>query len=93
MNKEKSNALMSIIFYVVSILIVVLINYSGKFKSGPCTPNLDILSGLLLVIFNLILLIVNGVLAFVMKKQTKLSFAIHLIALVIYVTYFYFENA
>jgi hypothetical protein len=90
MNKEKDNALMSISFYIISILIIVSINYSGKFKSGPCTPNLDVLSIFLLAIFNVILLIVNAVMAFGMKKQTKYSFFIHLIVLIIWASIFFF---
>jgi hypothetical protein len=80
MNQEKRNALLSITFYFIAVLTIILINFSGKFKSGPCTPNLDFFSVIFLGLLNLILLIINGVLAFVMKKQTKYSFFIHLLA-------------
>jgi hypothetical protein len=79
MNQEKRNALLSITFYFIAVLTIILINFSGKFKSGPCTPNLDFFSVIFLGLLNLILLIINGVLAFVMKKQTKYSFSIHLL--------------
>lgn len=84
MNQEKHNALLSIIFYFIAVLTIILINTSGKFKSGPCTPNLDFFSVIFLGLLNLILLIINGVLAFVMKKPTKYSFITHLIALTIW---------
>lgn len=77
MNQEKKNALISILFYAISILIIIAINVTGKFKSDPCTPNLDILSVFILVVLNIILLVINGIKAFVIKKQTNLSFVIH----------------
>jgi uncharacterized membrane protein len=91
MNQEKRNALLSVIFYVIAILTIVLINVSGQFKSGPCTPNLDFLSVFLLAILNIILLIFNGLLAFVLKKETKYSFFVHLLALIIWTIIFFFN--
>ncbi|WP_267265106.1 hypothetical protein [Chryseobacterium formosus] len=88
MKQEKKNALKSIIFYVIAILTIVVINASGKFKSGPCTPNLDVLSVFAVVALNVILLIVNIVKAFVMKKQTRLSVVVHFVALLIWVIVF-----
>lgn len=85
MNPEKKNALKSIIFYAMAILTIVAINVSGKFKSGPCTPNLDVFSVFVFIILNIILLIVNGIKAFVTKKQTRISFIIHFVALMIWV--------
>ncbi|WP_175621670.1 hypothetical protein [Chryseobacterium schmidteae] len=87
MNQEKKNALKSIVFYVIAILVIALINISGKFKSGPCTPNLDVLSVFIFIILNVILLIINGVKAFVMKKETKLSTIVHLAVLIIYINF------
>lgn len=84
MNQEKKNALKSIIFYVLALLTIVIINFSGKFKSGPCTPNLDVLSVFIFIILNVILLIINGIKAFVMNKQTKVSTIVHFIALIIW---------
>lgn len=84
MNREKRNALLSIIFYFIAVLTIILINNSGNFKSGPCTPNLDVLSFFLLGPFSLISLILNCILAFVKEKPTKYSIIIHLIALTIW---------
>ncbi|POY41009.1 hypothetical protein C3L50_00330 [Flavobacterium alvei] len=78
MNTEKRNALLSIIFYVISIIAVVIINLSGQFKSGPCTPNLDFFSIFIVAILNVILLITNAISTFGLKKETKNSFFIHL---------------
>ncbi|KFF00467.1 hypothetical protein IX39_07415 [Chryseobacterium formosense] len=83
MNHEKKNAVKSILFYIIASLIVIAINVSGKFKSGQCTPNLDFLSILIVVLLNVILLIANVVKAFVFKKDTRLSTIIHSITLVI----------
>lgn len=38
MNREKRNAILSLTFYVVAVIAAILINVSGQFKSGPCTP-------------------------------------------------------
>jgi hypothetical protein len=86
MNQEKRNALLSLIFYVLVTIAIVLINISGKFKSGPCTPNLDVMSFFLIGPISLILLMINGIQIFWMKKQTKYSFFIHLAALIIWIT-------
>lgn len=83
MNQEKRNALISIGFYVLFIMVIIAINVSGKFKSGPCTPNLDFLSVFLLVILNVVLLLINGIRAFLLGKETRLSFVVHLAALLI----------
>ncbi len=91
MNQEKNNAIKSIVFYVIAILIIVLINISGKFKSGPCTPNLDVLSVFIFKILNVILLIINGIKAFVMKKETKLSTIVNLAVLIIWIIYINFK--
>jgi hypothetical protein len=87
MSQEKKNALKSIMFYLIAILTIIVINVSGKFKSGPCTPNLDVLSVFILAILNVILLIINGIKAFIMKKETKLSTIVHLAVLIIWIIY------
>lgn len=91
MSQEKKNALKSIVFYIIAILVIVVINISGKFKSGPCTPNLDVLSVFILAILNVILLIINGIKAFVMKKETKFSTIVHLAVLIIWIIYINFK--
>lgn len=91
MSQEKKNALKSIVFYIIAILVIVVINISGKFKSSPCTPNLDVLSVFILAILNVILLIINGIKAFVMKKETKFSTIVHLAVLIIWIIYINFK--
>lgn len=91
MNQEKNNAIKSIVFYVIAILIIVLINISGKFKSGPYTPNLDVLSIFIFIILNVILLIINGIKAFAMKKEMRLSTIVHLAVLIIWIIYINFK--
>jgi hypothetical protein len=78
MNTEKRNAILSIIFYIVSIITIVIINLSGEFKSGPCTPNLDVFSIFFVAILNVILLIINAILTFGLKKETRYSYFVHL---------------
>lgn len=91
MSQEKKNALKSIVFYIIAILAIVLINISGEFKSGPCTPNLDVLSVFVFIVLNIILLIINGIKTFVMKKETKFSTIVHLIVLIIWIIYINFK--
>lgn len=91
MSQEKKNALKSIVFYIIAILAIVLINISGKFKSGPCTPNLDVLSVFIFIILNVILLIINGIKAFAMKKEMRLSTIVHLAVLIIWIIYINFK--
>jgi hypothetical protein len=85
MNSENRNALLTLTFYVISIFIIVIINVSGKFKSGPCTPNLDVFSVFIVIAINIILLLINGFRGLIMKKPTRLSFLIHLIVLLSFI--------
>ena len=82
MNRETRNVLLTLTYYASVAIIVGLINSSDQFKSGPCTPNLDVLSFFLALLISFILLIINGILAFVKKKPTKYSFFIHSIVLI-----------
>lgn len=91
MSQEKKDALKSIVFYIIAILVIVVINISGKFKSGPCTPNLDVLSVFIFIILNVILLIINGIKAFAMKKEMRLSTIVHLAVLIIWIIYINFK--
>ncbi|MFD0765217.1 hypothetical protein ACFQZI_10175 [Mucilaginibacter lutimaris] len=49
----------TLIYYSVTLTAVVLFNILPGFKSGPCTPGLDILSGFVLFLGSIILLGVN----------------------------------
>lgn len=91
MNQEKKNALKSIVFYIIAILVIILINIPEKFKSGPCTPNLDVLSVFVFMILNVILLIINGIKVVVMKKETKISTIVHLAFLIVWIIYINFK--
>jgi len=85
MNTENRNALLSIIFYVISIIVIVIINLSGQFKSGPCTPNFDFFSIFIVAILNVILLITNAISTFGLKKETRYSFFVHLFVFSIFI--------
>ncbi len=85
MKTEKSNAKLTIIFYVISIIIIVGINVSEKFKTGHCTPNLDLLSIPLLALFSFFLAFFNAILAFGFNKPTKKSFYIHFSVLIFFI--------
>ncbi len=61
-------------------LLFAIIGYCRvHFRSGPCTPNLDIVTYLMAGIICLVLLIKNGAQAIFWRQQAKAhSFLIHL---------------
>lgn len=84
MTVENRNALLTTLFYSISVSAIVLMNNSAQFKSGPCTPGLDLLSFFLLGPISIVLLIKNGLSAFCYERQTKQSFLIYVFALTIW---------
>lgn len=56
MKRVGKPALYTIIYYAVAIAIITGIEASGKFKSGPCTPDLDLLVPMLFFLISCILL-------------------------------------
>ena len=87
MTTEKRNAILSILFYIISIIAVVTINLSGQFKSGPCTPNLDFFSIFIVAILNVILLIINAISTFGLKRETRYSYYVHLSVFTIWIMF------
>jgi hypothetical protein len=51
----------TLLYYVVVIVVVGLFNVLPGFKSGPCTPNFDVLSVFLAFIGTVVLFVINGV--------------------------------
>jgi hypothetical protein len=51
----------TLIYYAIAITAVILFNILPGFKSGPCTPGLDLLSAFVLFLGSIILLGVNVV--------------------------------
>jgi hypothetical protein len=92
MSTEKRNATLSVMFYAISITAVIFFNLSGQYKSGPCTPNLDVFSIYFVSILNTILLIINAILTFGLKRQTRYSYFIHLSVFIIWITFLIFNS-
>ena len=90
MNPENRNKIITVVFYLSSILIVFAINISGQFKSYH-SPNLDLLSIFLVVIINVILLVINGILL-LNKKPVKSSFLIHLSFTVFWILFYLIDK-
>lgn len=84
MEDEKRNAIMSLSFYGLAVVTILYANLSGQYKSGPCTPSLDIMSFFLIGPISFILMVFNGLLLTFLHKETKYSFRIHLGALLIW---------
>lgn len=87
MEDEKRNAIMSLSFYGLAIVTILYVNLSGQYKSGPCTPNLDIMSVFLIGPVSFILMVLNGLLLSFLHKETKYSFRIHLGVLLIWIMF------
>jgi hypothetical protein len=81
---EKENAGLTIVFYSIALILITIANTSSQFKSGPCTPNFDLISLFLLGPLSFILLLINGVQAFIRNKQNKYSFYLHLLAIIVW---------
>lgn len=71
----------TIIYYAVAIPLLIFVECSGAFKSGPCTPNLDMLLFLLALIVTPILFVISAVRLKIKGKLYFKSFIIHLCAL------------
>ncbi|AWG23492.1 hypothetical protein FFWV33_19115 [Flavobacterium faecale] len=91
MKEEKRNTLKTLVFYAFVFVCILFVNISGKFKSGPCTPNLDVLSIFLIGPVSFILMLVNGIKYFHMERETKFSFYLHFICLLIWILFLRFN--
>ena len=81
MTTEQKNTMVPLGLYVVAVLIVLAINLSGRFKSGPCTPNLDLLSFFVLGPISFVSTLIFAYLTFIEKKPYKGAFFVNLSAL------------
>lgn len=80
------NTMVTIIFYLFSIVMIIIANTSDEFKSGPCSPNLDLISFFVIGPISFILAWIYGVVTFIYKKATRTSFFIHLLSFLIWLT-------
>ena len=88
MNLKYKNALLTILFYIVSISAIIYFNFSEEYKSTICGLNLDFISFMLFGPIILVLSLVNAFTTYKLKRETKYSFFIHIIALLIWLTLF-----
>jgi hypothetical protein len=80
---------LTLIYYILAIPLLIYFNTSSDFKTGPCTPNLDILSFMLSGVFTLILV---GRGTFLLIKNGKLvlfPFLLNLLALIIWLIFLF----
>lgn len=68
------------LFYAVTVSCIIYIETSGKFRSGPCSPNLDVFAPLLLLMVNIILSAIS-LLKVMAKKGNKFLLLINLAVL------------
>jgi hypothetical protein len=59
LNHNRRPVAKTLLFYAVAFLLILAVNTLPGFKSGPCTPNLDILSLFVTFIVAVSLLIIN----------------------------------
>jgi len=82
MHPEKKNALLVFGGYVFAVLIIVYFNNSPEYKSGPCTPNLDLLSILLFGPVSFVLTLISAYKTFTKHQPKKYVFAMHALAFI-----------
>jgi hypothetical protein len=73
-----------IAFYLVGGMLIVFFSKTPGFKSGPCTPGLDVLSWLLFGLVAFGLLVRSILIAIWRKKRDWISLLIHAAALIIW---------
>ncbi len=82
---KRHRLLNTLVYHLISLPIIAYVILSGEFKSGPCTPNLDILAGLYVVV-SFICLIIYSLFKLISKGKTYLFlFMANLLALAIFV--------
>lgn len=59
-------------WYILGIGVCCFFLLSGNFKSGPCTPNLDIFSWFLFLIISVILAVTSIIKSIVNRKNLSL---------------------
>ena len=84
---ENKNIFYTILFYVVSIPIVIGFFLIDEFKTGLGGPGLDLISAFFVVVFNIILLIATAISTFVLKKKIINLFFIHFFIFLIWTIY------
>jgi hypothetical protein len=72
----------TLIYYVVAFATVIYIEKSGNFRSGPCTPNLDIFAPLMFFIISVIMMIVNVTKAIRQRGDYIMAAGIHVLVVV-----------
>jgi hypothetical protein len=89
---EMQSLKLTLLFYVIMGALIFYFNISSEFKSGPCTPNLDLLSILFIGPISLILAIWNSLKFFIYKLPNKYSMIIHSIGFAIWAFFFIFNS-
>lgn len=62
----------SIICYIIAMLVVCVIRFSGNFKSGPCTPNLDLISFFLAVLISASMVVITLIRLIISRSNANL---------------------
>jgi len=76
-------AFKTVLYYLIICPIVIYFNTNKNYRSGPCTPNLDVLSFFLAILSTMVLLVINGVLTIRRGKVYLPSLLIHVLVLVV----------
>ncbi|AMR33924.1 hypothetical protein A0256_21990 [Mucilaginibacter sp. PAMC 26640] len=77
----------TLLYYIVVIVLTIFFSNAPAFKSGPCTPNLDLLFPLLAVLISFVLLVVNGINLYRNGRLYLPSLIIHASVIVLVVTW------
>lgn len=68
---KRHHVLNILVYHLISLPLIAYVILSGQFKSGPCTPNFDVLAALYVVV-SFICLIVYGLFKLISKGKAYL---------------------
>ncbi|WP_207535710.1 hypothetical protein [Desertivirga arenae] len=91
-DNENSNSLRpyyTAIYYSITIPLLIYVIVSKKFRGGPCTPGEDIMLALLFGVATLVMFS-RGLYKIYNATVTWLSFALNILAIVIWITLVFF---
>jgi hypothetical protein len=87
----KKRDLLLVAYHLFSAIAVVYFMKSGNFKSGPCTPDLDVLGFFLALLISIVLTLV-GIVMLIKSRQNKYFLIINLTAMLIWLSILFWNS-
>jgi len=80
-----------VVYHLLSAIAVIYFTTSGSFKSGPCTPNLDVLGFFIATAASIVLTFYSLVMV-ARNRENKYFLFINLAAMLIWLSIFYWNS-